>query len=439
MFPPQLRSLIGLALLVGIGWALSRDRAAISWRLVAWGLALQLCFGAVVLLTPGAGGFFGAVNDALLRIMSFSDAGAKFLFGDLVFNNIPVGAGTAGGNAPLAPDATQAARAGAYFAFHVLPTIVFFSSLMAVLYYLRLMQRVVHGVAWVMQRTMRTSGAETLATAGGIFLGLMETPLLVRPYLERMTRSEVFALMVAGLASISGGLLVAYVGLLSPFFPAIGGHLVSASVMSAPAALVVAKLLYPETEATETSTTLGVESEQTADVNVIDAAGRGAVEGAFLAIKVGAMLVAFLGLLAMLNAGIGWVGSLAGAPELTLQGLLGRALAPLAWAIGVPWQDARTVGELIGVKTVLNEFVAFRQLADHLQGTGALAPRSMVIASYALAGFANFGSIAMQIAGMGELAPSKRSLLAQLGPRALLGGALASLMTATVAGMLYRG
>jgi CNT family concentrative nucleoside transporter len=424
MFPPQLRSLAGLAILVGIGWALSRDRHAIAWRLVGWGLALQLLFGALVLLTPGAGGFFGAVNEALLRIMGFSDAGAKFLFGDLVFNNIPVGTGPAGGNAAITPSTTQAARAGAYFAFHVLPTIVFFSALMAVLYYLRLMQRVVHGVAWVMQRTMRTSGAETLATAGGIFLGLMETPLLVRPYLERMTRSEVFALMVAGLASISGGLLVAYV---------------SASVMSAPAALVVAKLLYPETEATETSTTLSVQSEHSADVNVIDAAGRGAVEGAFLAIKVGAMLVAFLGLLAMLNAGIGWVGALVGAPGLTLQGLLGRALAPLAWAIGVPWQDARTVGELIGVKTVLNEFVAFRQLADHLQGAGALAPRSMVIASYALAGFANFGSIAMQIAGMGELAPSKRALLARLGLRALLGGVLASLMTATVAGMLVAG
>lgn len=433
---PQVRSFVGLLALVALCWVVSRDRRSISWRLVGWGVGLQLLFGALVLLTPVGTSFFGAVNGALLKILGFSDAGARFLFGDLVFNNIPVGAGVAGANAPITPSGNLVARTGAYFAFHVLPTIVFFSALMAVLYHLRVMQRVVHGVAWIMQRTMRTSGAETLATAGGIFVGLMETPLLVRPYIERMTRSEVFALMTAGLASISGGLLVAYVGMLSPFFPDIGGHLVSASFMSAPAALVVAKLMYPETERAETSLTLPGDSEQRTDVNVIDAAGRGATEGAFLAIKVGAMLIAFLALLEMVNAGVGLAGRLAGAPHLTLQGMLGVVTAPLAWLIGVPWGDARVVGELVGVKTVLNEFVAFRQLADHLQGPAAIGPRSMVIASYALAGFANFGSIAMQIAGMGELAPGKRAMLAQLGLRALAGGAIAGLMTAAVAGIL---
>jgi CNT family concentrative nucleoside transporter len=399
-------------------------------------VGLQVLFGMLVLLTPAGTTFFGGVNDLLLGIMRFSEAGSRFLFGDLIFNNVPVGAGVAGANTPLAEAGTLVARTGAFFAFHVLPTIVFFSSLMAVLYHLRLMQRVVHGVAWVMQRTMGTSGAETLATAGGIFVGLMETPLLVRPYLERMTRSEVFAVMVAGLASISGGLLVAYVGMLSPLFPDIGGHLVSASFMSAPAALAIAKLLLPESEAAETSRALPVESEKGRDVNLIDAAGRGATEGMFMALKVGALLIAFLGLLEMANAGVGWIGRSVGFANLTLQGVLGMVMAPVAWVIGVPWTDARVVGELIGVKTILNEFVAYRQLSDHLQGPAALDHRSMVLATYALAGFANFGSIAMQIAGMGELAPNKRAMLASLGLRALLGGLIAGLMTAAVAGIL---
>jgi CNT family concentrative nucleoside transporter len=229
---------------------------------------------------------------------------------------------------------------------------------------------------------------------------------------------------------------VAYVGLLSTDFPDIGGHLVSASFMSAPAALAVAKLLYPEVEAVETGRALPVESEARQDVNLIDAAGRGATEGLFMALKVGAMLIAFLSLLAMANAGIAWLGGLVGFPQLTLQALVGLVTAPIAWALGVPWHEAVAVGELIGVKTILNEFVAFRQLADQLQGAQPLSHRSLVIASYALAGFANFGSIAMQIAGMGELAPAKRSLLASLGMRALLGGAIASLMTAAVAGLL---
>lgn len=432
----QLRSLAGLALLVALCWSLSHDRRAIRWRVVLWGIGLQLLFGMLVLLTPFGTSFFRSVNDLLLGVMHFAESGAQFLFGDLIFNNVPVGAGVAGGNGPVTQGGPQVARTGAYFAFHVLPTIIFFSSLMAVLYHLRLMQRIVHGVAWVMQRTMGTSGAETLAAAGGIFVGLMETPLLVRPYLERMTRSEVFALMVTGLASISGGLLVAYVGLLSTDFPDIGGHLVSASFMSAPAALAVAKLLYPEVEAVETGRALPVESEAPQDVNLIDAAGRGATEGLFMALKVGAMLIAFLSLLAMANAGLAWVGRLMGFPQLTLQGLVGLVTAPIAWALGVPWHEAVAVGELIGVKTILNEFVAFRQLADQLHGAEPLSHRSLVIASYALAGFANFGSIAMQIAGMGELAPAKRSLLASLGMRALLGGAIASLMTAAVAGLL---
>ena len=431
----RLRSLIGLVFLIGLCWSLCRNRKAISWRLVAWGVGLQLLFGVVVLQTTFGAATFEAINEALQGLLRFSEAGSTFLFGDLVFNNVPVGAGTPGGNGPLTGPVTMVARTGAYFAFHVLPTIVFFSSLMAVLYHLGIMQRVVRGIAWVMQRTMRTSGAETLAAAGGIFVGLMETPLLVKPYLARLTQSEVFALMIAGLASISGSVLVAYVGMLSGYFPGIGGHLVSASVMSAPAALVVAKLMFPEEPGHVSSIDIGT-VDVSDDVNLIDAAGRGAVEGAFLAIKVGAMLIAFLGLLQLLNAGIGWGGRLAGIEHLSLQGILGTVLSPLAWLLGVPWGEARVVGELIGVKTVLNEFVAFRNLAEIAGGPTPLSPRATIIASYALASFANFGSIAMQVAGMGELAPGRRTMLAELAMRALIGGTIAALMTAAVAGIL---
>jgi CNT family concentrative nucleoside transporter len=287
-----------------------------------------------------------------------------------------------------------------------------------------------------MHRTMRTSGAETIATAGSIFFGLMEAPLLVRPYIAAMTRSELFAVMTAGLATVSGGVLLAYVGMLSPFFPEIGAHLISASVMSAPAALAVAKIMLPETEVAATSRALPMESEIHGDVNVIDAAGRGAVEGMFLALKVGAMLIAFLALLAMTNAAFGWIARTLGFGEVTIQAVLGKLISPIAYMVGIPWAEAPVVGELIGVKTILNEFVAFRELAQIMAGPSALSERSAVLTSYALAGFANFGSIAMQIAGIGELAQGKRAQLAEFGIRALIGGALAALMTAAVAGIL---
>ena len=431
----RLRSFLGLAVLVGIAWLFSKNRRAIDWRIVAWGLGLQVAFGVLVLLTPMGGAFFRAVNDLLLQILHFSETGARFLFGDLVFNTVPVGPGTAGSGGTLERPGELVARTGAYFAFHVLPTIIFVSSLMAVLYHLRLMQKVVKGIAWTMQRTMKTSGAETLSAAGTIFVGLMETPLLIRPYLERMTRSELMALMTVGLATVSGGVLAAYVGMLSPYLPDVGGHLIAASVMSAPAALAVAKIMLPETETPVTQSSLAVDDER-ADVNLLDAAGRGATEGLFLALKVGAMLIAFLALLEMLNAGIGWLGGFVGRPELSLEWMLGVLLAPVSWIVGVPWAESMAVGELIGVKTVLNEFVAFQRMSDLLAGGQALSERSTVLATYALAGFANFGSVAMQIAGIGELAPSQRVNLAQLGIPALIGGTIAALMTASVAGML---
>lgn len=431
----RLRSLVGLVVLVGIAWALSTDRKRISWRVVFWGLGLQMLFGVFVLLTPVGAAFFESINRVLQEILHFSRSGAEFLFGNLIYNNVPVGTGEAGANSPIVESTQTVARTGAYFAFTVLPTIIFISSLMAILYHLRLMQRVVGGVAWVMRRTMGTSGAETLIAVGSVFVGLMEAPLLARPFLDRLTRSELMAVMTAGLATVSGGVLAAYVGLLSDAFPAIGGHLIAASVMSAPAALVVAKLMIPETEVPVTAEGAPVDDGERS-VNVLDAAAKGAIDGLFLALKVGALLIAFLALLEMLNAGVGWLGGWVGAEELSLERILGVVLAPLAWLIGIPWADAPFVAELIGVKSVLNEFVAFVRLSEEMSGGSALQERSVILCTYALAGFANFGSVAMQIAGIGELAPTKREELARLGFRALIGGTLAALMTAAVAGIL---
>ncbi len=431
---PRVRAALGLCLLAGLAWALGGGRRPVPWRVVLWGLALQFGFALFVLRTPVGEGFFQGVDHVLHGVLDFSEEGARFIFGNLIYNNVPVGAGTAGTNDPVAADGTVG-RTGAFFAFNVLSTIIFVSSLMAVLYHLGIMQRLVRGAAWVMQRTMGTSGAETLATAGNIFVGLMEAPLFVRPYIAGMTRSELMALLVGGFATVSGGTLAAYVGMLSPYFPGIAGHLIAASVMSAPAALVVAKLMLPETRAPATSGSLAMNVERT-DVNVIDAAAQGAAQGLLLAMSVAAMLLAFLALLHLLDALVGLVGGLVGLAGLTLSGMLGWTLQPVAWMVGVPWSESATVGQLIGVKTVLNEFVAFLQLADLTASGGELSPRSVTIASYALAGFANFGSIAMQIAGIGEIAPERRTDLAQLGLRAMVGGTLAALMTAAVAAIL---
>jgi CNT family concentrative nucleoside transporter len=306
---------------------------------------------------------------------------------------------------------------------------------MTILYHLGIMQLAVKGFAWVMQRTMRTSGAETFAAAGNIFVGQSEAPLLIKPFVERMTISELNAVMVAGFATVAGGVMAAYVGMLLLYFPDIAGHLMAASVMSAPAALVVAKLMVPESQTAETAGRLDFSVERR-DVNVIDAAARGASEGLHLALNVGALLLAFVALVYMFNGMLGWLGGLAGVEGLTLEAILGWALAPLAWLMGVPWADAPQVASLMGVKTVLNEFFAYLQLAGILGGEHDLQPRSIVIATYALAGFANFSSIAIQLGGIGGIAPSRRHDLSRLGLRAMIGGSIAAFMTATVAGML---
>lgn len=431
----MIRPVLALALILGTAWALSEDRRRVPWRIVAWGLGLQVLFAVVILRTEFGRWFFRQINDLLQALLRFSEAGSQFIFGDLVFNNVPVGTGQPGTNAPLTVDPGLVANTGAYFAFHVLPTIIFVASLMTVLYHLGIMQRVVGALAWVMRRTMKTTGAETLVAAGNVFVGLMEAPLLAKPLLNRMSRSELMAVMTAGLATVSGSVMAAFVGLLSGYFPDIGGHLVAASVMSAPAALVLAKIMVPEAGhgVSEGEGPIVVERE---DVNVVEAAARGASEGLWLALNVAAMLIAFLALLAMANAITGWAGRLVGFQDVTLEGLLGQVLAPLVWLLGIPWGDALWVGELVGVKTILNEFVAFLRLERLLAEGAAVSERTVVITTYALAGFANLGSVAMTIAGIGGVAPNARRTLAELGLKSLLAGALAALMTAALAALL---
>jgi CNT family concentrative nucleoside transporter len=430
----RLRSFLGLLALTALAWGLSVNRRSVDWRVVVWGLSLQLLFAVLILRTPVGERVFVAMNGVVVALLGFTLDGARFIFGNLVLDNVPVGTGTVG-QGDFAEIPGQVANTGAFFAFNVLPTIIFISALMAVLYHLGIMQRLVKGFAWVMQRTMKTSGAETLSTAGNIFVGMTEAPLLIKPFVERMTMSELMAVMTGGFATVAGGVLAAYVLMLVPFFPDIAGHLMAASVMSAPAALVVAKLMYPETETPETSGTLEILVEKQ-DVNVVDAAARGASEGLFLALNVGAMLLAFVALVAMCNGILAWAGGLAGWEGLSLELILGWLLAPLAWLMGVAWVDAPAVGALMGVKTILNEFFAYLQLAGTLSGEQVLQPRSILIATYALSGFANFASIAIQLGGIGGIAPSRRQDLSRLGIRAMVGGSIAAFMTACVAGML---
>jgi CNT family concentrative nucleoside transporter len=448
-FAARLVSLTGMAVLLLIAWGLSTERSIIPWRVVLWGIGLQFAFALFILRTAVGEAVFAGVNDVVVALLGFTVQGASFLFGDLVWNAVPVGTGLPGTNVPITPEPGAAAQTGAFFAFNVLPTIIFFSALMTLLYYFGVMQAVVRGVAWVMQRTMRTSGAETLSAAGNIFLGQTESPLLIKPFIEGMTRSELMTVMTGGFATVAGGVLAAYVGMLVMHFPDIAGHLLAASVMSAPAAVVFAKLMVPETGEPATKGTVDVRIERT-DANAIDAAARGAGEGLRLALNVGAMLLAFIALVALLNALIGLIGdwtrltpllqgagALGDGQRLNLELLLGWLLAPLAWLMGVPWKDATVIGSLLGLKTVLNEFVAYLQLSAVLGAPGeGLSPRSVVIATYALCGFANFSSIAIQIGGIGGIAPSRRSDLARLGLRAMVGGTLAAFMTATIAGML---
>ena len=409
----RLVSVLGLAVLVGIAVLFSTNRRRIDWRLVGAGLTLQIAFAAIVHLFPPGQRALEWIRDAAVTLLSFTEDGSRFLFGPLMEADGPV---------------------GFVFAFRVLPVIVFFSSLMGVLYHLGIMQRLVLLLARGMKRIMGVSGSESLSVAANVFIGQTEAPLVVRPYIARMTRAELMVLMTGGMATIAGSVLAGYIA-----FGVDAGHLLAASVMSAPAALVMARILIPETETSLTKGGVEIQDERDT-VNVIDAAADGASQGLKLALNVGAMLLAFIALVALVNALLGWVASWMVSFGLTawpgsLQEIFGYVLWPVAWSLGVPAADCFTFAGLLGQKLAINEFVAFAELG-RLVAEGAMSERAITIATYSLCGFANFSSISIQIGGIGALAPNRRHDLSRLGLRAMLGGALASSMTAAIAGIM---
>jgi CNT family concentrative nucleoside transporter len=432
--PERAIGLLGIAVMVLVAWLLSYDRRRFPTRLVLSGLGLQALFGFLVLKTAPGLWFFERVGEIVNGLLGFTIRGSSFVFGNLVQNDLPVGTPVTGGG--LDGSAGLVARSGSFFAFTALPAIIFVSSLTAVLYHLGILQRVVQAIAWAMQRTLKTSGAETLNASANIFLGQTEAPLFIKPFVPGLTQSELVSVMTSGFATAAIGVLAAYAAYLQPVFPGIGGHLLAASVMNAIASLYFAKIIRPETEVAASKDSLHIAVEKT-DANVIDAAASGAALGVRLAINVGGMLVAFIALIAMLNFGVGWIGGLVGMPDLTIQAIVGAVLRPLALVMGVPWADTGYVGGLIGVKTVVNEFVAYVQLADDLKtGTIAIAPRSAIVLAYSLLGFANFSSIGIQIAGIGGMAPDRRGDFARHGLRAMVAGHLAAFVSACLAGMI---
>ncbi|MSO82665.1 MAG: NupC/NupG family nucleoside CNT transporter [Acidobacteria bacterium] len=410
---PKVQALAGLLVILSIAYAASTNRAAIDPRTVCWGLGLQVVLALVVLKSTPGQLLFGWLGAGITRLLGFANVGASFVFG-------PLGDKDAWPRIMTTVLGADGARYSVLFAFQVLPTIIFIAALFAILYYLGVMQVVVRLFAIGMRRFMKASGAESLNVAASIFMGQTEAPLTIRPYLPDMTKSELMTVMTAGMAHISGGIMAAYI-----LFGIEARHLLTAVIMTAPGTLMMAKMFVPETGVPKTLGTVTLEVERT-DVNIIDAAGRGTTEGLALALNVGAMLISFLALIAMTNALLGLVG-------LSMQQIFGWALAPLAWSMGVPWQDAPTIGNLLGTRMVLNEFVAYAQLGTLKD---ALDPRSFTIATFALCGFANFSSIGIQIGGIGALAPNRRHDLAALGLRAMFAGTLANFITATIAGFL---
>jgi CNT family concentrative nucleoside transporter len=409
----RIQPLIGLIFILGVAYTLSTDRKAINLRVVGWGLGMQFLIALIVVKTPYGIQAFEWLGGKITRLLSFSVEGSRFVFGPLgdqaVWAKVMNGA--------LGADGGQYA---VIFAFQILPTIIFIAALFAILYYIGVMQLIVRAFAVVMNKVMGASGAESLNVAASIFMGQTEAPLTIRPFLPRMTQSELMTVMTSGMAHISGGIMAAYIA-----FGIEAKHLLTAVIMTAPGTLMMAKMFVPETETPETRGTVKLQIEKT-DVNIIDAAGRGTAEGLSLALNVGAMLISFVAMIFLVNAILGKVG-------LSMQMVFGWVFSPVAWSLGVPWKDAAVVGNLLGTRMVLNEFVAFAQL-----GTlkGSLDPKSFTIATFALCGFANFASIGMQIGGIGALAPTRRSDLARLGLRAMLAGTLANFVTAIIVGFL---
>ncbi|MFD2035361.1 NupC/NupG family nucleoside CNT transporter [Belliella marina] len=423
------RGLLGIVVLLLVAFIFSSNKKAVDWRLVGIGVLLQAIFGYLITKVEVVASVFAAVSRGFVKFLSFSEAGATFIFGDLATNSF-----------------------GFIFAFQVLPTIIFFSTVSAGLYYLGVLQKIVFGIAWVMSRTMRLSGAESLSAAGNIFLGQTEAPLLVRPFIPTMSKSELMCLMTGGMATIAGGVLAGYVAFLggesleeqSRF----AAYLLGASIMNAPAAIVMSKIMIPETQKEKVNDKLEVNQENMG-VNLIDAMSIGASEGLKLALNVGGMLLAFIAVIAALNYILsGMIGEWTGLNAFvisstdgqfsgfSLEYILGQVFRLFAWVIGVEWSQTLQVGSLLGQKTVINEFVAYLSLAD-MKEAGGLSPKSIVIATYALCGFSNFSSIAIQVGGIGSIAPNQQGNLSKLGMQALFAATLACMMTATIAGALF--
>lgn len=432
-----LRGLFGMIFILGIAFAFSNAKKKIDWKMVGIGVTLQILFAFIVLKTDFGKFIFSSISKGFVALLGFTGEGAKFVFGS------------------LAKGTTEQGSLGFFFVFQVLPTVIFFASLMSILYHLGVMQKIVQGIAWLMAKLLGTSGAESLSVAASVFIGQTEAPLVVRPYIATMTQSELLTLMIGGMAHIAGGVMAAYVQMLGISFAKangwpidtaqiqFAGHLLAASVMSAPATMIVAKILIPEQETPLTKGTVRIKTEKTHS-NVIDAAAAGASDGVKLAINITAMLIAFIALIALINAVLAWCGDWTGlnaicihtfGQPLSLELIFGMVLQFIAFMIGVPWEDAMKVGSLMGIKVVANEFVAYSKLAEIITYKG-LSPKAITIATYALCGFANFSSIAIQIGGISPLAENRRKDIAKLGLKAVLGGTIATWMTATIAGVL---
>jgi CNT family concentrative nucleoside transporter len=432
-----IRGLIGLILVTALAYLFSKDKKRINWRLVGIGIMLQFVFVFIVVKTTLGHNIFYSISTFFVWLFSFASLGAQFVFGSLAKSP-----GTEG-------------SLGVFFAFQVLPTIIFFACLMSILYYLGIMQRIVQGIAWIMLRLMKTSGAESLDVAANTFMGQTEAPLVIRPYLSSLTKSELFTVLTSGMAHISGGVLAVYMQMLGfAYAKAHGasleisqvyftGHLLAACIMAAPATMVVAKILIPETGDPQTMGTVKMKIEKKHS-NVIEAAAAGAGDGIRLAINVAGMLIAFIAIIYLLNASLGYFGDLTGLnavclshfqKPLSLELIFGLIFQFVAYAIGVPWSDALNIGSVMGIKLVVNEFVAYLRLSD-MVAAGLLTPKSIVIATYALCGFANFSSIAIQIGGLSPLAENRRTDIAKLGLLSVLGGTIATWMTASIAGIL---
>ncbi|RKD29480.1 NupC/NupG family nucleoside CNT transporter [Thermohalobacter berrensis] len=403
----NLISLVGLVIMIGIAYLLSDNRRAINWKLVGTGVGMQLIFALLILKWKPGQIVFNYLNDLVTKLLDFTKEGTSFLVGDLL--NVD--------------------SFGYIFAIQVLPTIVFFSALMAILYHVGIMDKIITFIAKFLAKYLGTSGAETLSATANIFVGQTEAPLVIKPFINTMTKSELLTVMTGGMATVAGGVMAGYVSM-----GVEAGHLIAASIMSAPASLVISKIMVPETKTPVTKGKVEVQMDEI-DANIIDAAARGTSEGLKLALNVGAMLLSFIALVALFNAIIGWIGGLFGMDYLSLEWILGRVFAPLAYVMGVPMSDAIAVGNLLGQKIVINEFFAYANLGELIK-SNSLSPRTIVILTYALCGFANFSSIGIQVGGIGSLAPERRSDLAKLGVKALIGGSLAAFMTATIAGIL---